>query len=127
MNSNAVRGTVKSKILVTYSTLKSIALAIAVLSKPVEHYLDRPHVRLAQNVLMSPKLSIDVDSHNDDRFIGCRCPQPVAYSRNASGLQQHTELIAFIGLRVDFEEDVRKIPDRHVEVILGGVPHFSVI
>ncbi len=76
---------------------------------------------------MNYKMLVDVDSHNDDRFIGCRCPQPVAYSRNAGGLQKHTKFIAIIGLGVDFEEDVREIPDRHVEVIIGGVPHFSVI
>ncbi len=88
MNSNAVRGTVTLKTLLTYSTLKSIALAIVILSKPVEHYLDGPYVRLAQNVLMSLKLRVDVDGHDNDRFIGCRGPQPlaVAYSRNTGSL-----------------------------------------
>ena len=31
-----------------------------------------------------------------------------------------------LGWELNFE-DVREIPDRHVEVIIGGVPHFSVI
>ena len=85
-NSNAVSGTVKSNSAVTYSTLIRIALARAILSKPVEHYLVGLYVRLAQNVLTSGKMLVDVNGHNHDRFLAFRAPQPVAYSRKAGGL-----------------------------------------
>ena len=68
MNLNAVRETVKSKSLVTYSTLKSVALAIAILSRPVKHYPGGAHIRLAQKVLTGIKMLVDVDGHNNDRI-----------------------------------------------------------
>jgi hypothetical protein len=90
----------------------------------VLHYLGGPHVRLVQKVLSSIKMPINVDGHGNDRFSGCRGSQPVAYSRNAGGLQKHTDSITFIWTGDNFEQEVRKVVDTHVEVTSGSVPRF---
>jgi len=69
---------------------------------------------------------INVDGHDDDRFSGCRGSQPVAYSSNAGGLQKHTESIAFICLGDNFEQEVRKVLDAHMEVTSGTVAQIFV-
>jgi hypothetical protein len=75
---------------------------------------------------MSPKRLINVDGHDNDRFFGCRGSQPVAYSSNAGGLQKHTESITFSSLGDNFEQEVRKAVDTHVEVTSGSVAIFLV-
>ena len=67
---------------------------------------------------------INVDGHDNDRFSGCRGSQPVAYSRNARGLQKHAESITFSWLGANFQQEVRKVVDTHVEVTCGSVPRF---
>ena len=70
---------------------------------------------------------VNVDSHDNDWFIGCRGPQRVAYPSKAGGLQKHTKFVTPIRLGVDFQDDVRQVPDRQVEVITGSVSHSLVI
>jgi hypothetical protein len=53
--------------------------------------------------------------------------QPFAYSRNAGGLQKHTNSITFIWLGDNFEQEVRKVVDTHEEVISGSVPRFLAV
>jgi len=67
------------------------------------------------------KILVNVDGHDDNLFSVCRCSQPVAYSANAGGLQNHTVSIALILLGVNFKQDVWKVVDAHVEVTSGTV------
>ena len=73
---------------------------------------------------MSRKMIINVDGHDNDRFVGCLGSQPVAYSRDAGGLQKHTAYITLIWLGANFEQEVRKALDTHVEVTPGTVLQF---
>src|SRR5712675_2241321 len=91
-----------------------------------KYCISHTYVRLAQDVLMSPKSLVDVDGHDSDRsifIVAIRVPQPVAYSGKAGSLQKHTEFISLIGLGVDFQDDVRKVVDSQVEVITGSILH----
>jgi hypothetical protein len=67
---------------------------------------------------------INVNGHVNNRCSGSRGSQPFAYSTNAGGLQKQTNSITFIWTGDNFEQEVRKVVDAHVEVTPGSVPRF---